>query len=182
MDLEDILSTPERIRILEHILFKDEPFNVTKVASELGFSKGLVSKFLSILVTQKVLVRTKRRFQLRPGTNIKALRILFNLERINARMFTRYPTVQGVGIFGSKVKGSDTQMSDLDIYIIVNRIDDLEQSKLSRALRQRYGNVNALFLTKDKVRQLKQENEMFYYSLAFGSITVYGDGIETVSV
>jgi hypothetical protein len=97
-------------------------------------------------------------------------------------MFTRYPTVQGVGIFGSKVKGSDTQMSDLDIYIIVNRIDDLEQSKLSRALRQRYGNVNALFLTKDKVRQLKQENEMFYYSLAFGSITVYGDGIETVSV
>jgi predicted nucleotidyltransferase len=182
MDLEYILSTAERIRILEHILFKTDPFNVTKVASELGLSKGLVSKFLSILVGQKVLVRARLRYQIRPGPNVKALRIMFNIKKMDPQMFKKYRTVQSVGAYGSKVKGSDVEGSDLDLYIIVDRSDDLEQSRLSRDLRQRYGNVKPLYLTKEKVRQLKRDNEMFYYSLAFGSITVYGDGIEAVSV
>jgi predicted nucleotidyltransferase len=182
MDLEYILSTTERIKILEHILFKTEPFQVTKIASELGLSKGLVSKFLSTLVGQKVLVRTKLRYQVRPGPNVKALRIMFNMKRIDPQMFKKYPTVQSVGIYGSKVKGSDVEGSDLDMYILVSRSEELEQARLLRDLRIRYGNVNPLFLTKEKVRQLKKDNEMFYYSLAFGSITVFGDGIETVSV
>ncbi len=182
MDLDIILSTPQRIKILENILFRSDTFNVTKVSSELGLSKGLVSKFLSILVGQKVLVRSRLRYQIRPGTNVKALRIMFNLKKMDPNLFKKYPTVQSVGIFGSKVKGTDAEDSDLDLYLLVNRSDDLEQARLSRDIRQRYGKVNPLFLTKEKVSKLKKDNEMFYFSLVFGSITIYGDGIEALSI
>ena len=64
------------------------------------------------------------------------------------------------------------------MWILVDKAGDEELAKLGNELNKKYGNVEAVYLTKDKLRALKEKDKVFYYSLIFGSINIYGEGIE----
>lgn len=54
----------------------------------------------------------------------------------------------------------------------------MELAKLSNELNRYYKNLNPLFLTKEKIEMLKKEDSLFYHSLIFGSINLYGEELE----
>lgn len=178
MRLHELLSTKERLKILANILYKKDEINITEVAKEASVSKGLVSNFFRILTKEKILSRRKRRFRVNDNIKVKALKIFLNLYKIDENLFRKFEFVKGVGLYGSFVKGENSEDSDVDMWILVNKTDEENLAKLSRELKKRYGNVRPLYLTDEKLKALKEKDKVFYYSLIFGSISVYGEKIE----
>jgi len=59
MNINILFSSNKRVKILNKIIFSDNPVAVNKTAKELKLSKGLVSKYFNLLVSGKVLKRHK---------------------------------------------------------------------------------------------------------------------------
>lgn len=180
MNIHKLLSTKERIKILKYALYKTEHLNVNKVASELKVSKGLVSKFFDILAKEKILKKTKSKLLIRENIKTKAVKILLNLDSFDSKIFNKYSFVKSAGLYGSFVKGENTKNSDIDLWILIEKAREEKLAKLTNELKTKYSNIKPLYLTKDKLKILKKEDTVFYYSLVFGSIAIYGEGIETI--
>ena len=180
MNINELLSTKERAKILEFISYKRGQITVSEVAHSLKLSKGLVSKFFNILRSEKILKRTRNRFLVTDHVNTKTIKILLNLNRFDSEIFRKYRFVRAAGLYGSFVKGENTEESDIDLWVYIENTSDENIAKLTNELKRKNGNVRPLYLTKEKVEILKKEDVTFYHSLAFGSITVYGDKIETI--
>lgn len=180
MNINELLSTKERVKILEFVLYKKGQVTVSGVARSLNVSKGLVSKFFGILKKEKILKRVKNRFLVTDHTNTKTMRILLNLNKFDSRIFQKYKFVRAAGIYGSFVTGENTEESDIDLWVLTEDTSDENIAKLTNELKRKYGNIEPFYLTKDKLQILKKEDITFYHSLVFGSITVYGEKIETI--
>jgi predicted nucleotidyltransferase len=180
MNISELFSTKERVRLLEFIIYKIEYLNVSKVANELKLSKGLVSKFFDILVKERILKRTKNNFLVQDNINTKAIKVLLNLASFDTKIFNKHWFVKSAGLYGSFVKGTNIEDSDIDLWIVTERADEEDLAKLTNELKREYRNIRPLYLTKEKLKALRKEDTLFYYSLVFGSITVYGEEIETV--
>lgn len=180
MNVDELLSTKERIRILESVLYKREQIRVSTVAHNLEISKGLVSKFFRILTREKILKRAKNEFMVTDNVNVKALKILLNLHGFDSSIFQKYPFVCAAGLYGSFVRGENTEDSDIDLWVFIEHPSDESLAKLTNELKKRNRNIQPLYLTKEKLETLKKEDKTFYHSLVFSSITIYGDKIETI--
>ncbi|HEC87527.1 MAG TPA: winged helix-turn-helix transcriptional regulator [Thermoplasmatales archaeon] len=176
--MHQLFSTEERIKILANILYKEGEIGITEVAREVGVSKGLVSSFFRILTREKILSKRKRRFMVNDNARVKALKILFNLYKFDENLFRKFDFVRGAGLYGSFVKGENSTDSDIDMWILIDKASEEELARLSRKLKEKYGKVRPLYLTKRKLRLLKEKDEVFYHALAFGSIPIYGERIE----
>ena len=86
--------------------------------------------------------------------------------------------MKGVGIYGSMAKGTNTKDSDIDLWIMTKPISEENLAKLTRVI-MKFGNIKPLYLTQDKLEILKKNDQLFYHALLFGSITIYGDELET---
>ena len=64
--------------------------------------------------------------------------------------------------------------------LIDDRVSQEELARLSKELKRKYGNVSPIYLTENKLRTLKEKDKVFYYSLVFGSINIYGEKIERI--
>ncbi len=179
MNICDLFSTKERVKILGNIIYSTEPLRVNKVAEEARLSKGLISKYFDILAKNNVLEKTDSGFLVKKNIYVKALRILLNLCSINTGLFKKYMFVKGAGIYGSFVKGTNTEKSDIDMWIFISKTNDEKMANLSKKLKE-MGNVKPLYLTREKLERLKKNDEIFYHSLVFGSITIYGEEIEKI--
>jgi predicted nucleotidyltransferase len=180
MNISELLSTKERVKILEFILYQRGFLSVSRVAHDLRVSKGLVSKFLNMLRKEKILIKTKNQFLVADHLNTKTVKILLNLNRFDPIIFRKYEFVCGAGLYGSFVTGENTEESDIDLWIIMEDTRDENIAKLTTELKKTYRNMKPLYLTKEKLQILKKEDATFYHSLVFGSITVYGEKIETI--
>lgn len=180
MNIPKIFSTKERLEILKFVIYKTESLNVNKVASELKLSKGLVSKFFDILIKEGTLKRTGNKFLVQDNNNTRAIKILLNLDSFDTKIFNKYKFVKSAGIYGSFVKGKNTEESDIDVWILIEKTKEENLAKLTNDLKKRYKNIKPLYLTEEKLKTLKKEDTFFYYSLVFGSITTYGEEIETI--
>lgn len=181
MNIPDLFSTKERIRLLEGAVYKTERLKVNEVAKGLRLSKGLVSKLFEILVKEKVLKRVKNNFLVQNNLNAKSIRILLNLGYFNLNdIFKKYKFVKSAGLYGSFVKGENTEDSDIDLWVIIEKTSEEGIARLTSELKKRYKKIRPIYLTKEKLRVLKKEDLVFYYSLVFGSIAVYGEEIESV--
>ena len=87
MNISELLSTKERVKILEFVLYKGGQVTVSGVAHSLKVSKGLVSKFFHILKREKILKKAKNRFLVIDHINTKTIRILLNLNRFGILHF-----------------------------------------------------------------------------------------------
>ena len=176
MNIAKLFSTEERVKILENVIFREREFGVNEIAKQLNLSKGLVSKYFEILVNECVLGRKRRKFYVQNNILVRSLKILFNLQKIDPKIFRKYKFVRAAGIYGSSVKGTNTESSDVDLWVKVEKLK--EESgiiKLASELRRKIRNVKVLFLDGGKIRMLREKDPLFYYSLYFGSIIIYGE-------
>jgi len=180
MNINELLSTKERIKILRQVLYKTGPLSVNKIASEAKLSKGLVSKLLKMLVKAGIARRAKSKLLVQDSLKTRAIKILLNLDSFDARVFAKYLFVVSAGLYGSMVKGKNSEDSDIDLWVLVEDAKEEDLAKLTRELKAKHANIMPLYLTKKKLEALKKEDTVFYHSLVFGSITVYGEDLEAV--
>lgn len=178
MNIYNLFSTAQRIKILERIIYSNNSITVNRTAKELRLSKGLVSKFFNLLVSEKILKRQRTKFIVLDNLFVKSIKILLNVNIFNPYIFKKYPFIEGVGLYGSCAKGTNKEDSDIDLWIKVKKINEVELSKLTNELKRKNEKIKPLFLTKEKIEKLKKEDNVFYHSLVFGSIILYGEEIE----
>ena len=173
--MEQIFSTKERAQILEAIIFKTELIGVSAIATHLRLSKGFVSKYFNVLVKQEILKRCNGKFSITDSSINRAIKILLNIKMFDVKLFKKYPFVESAGLYGSCARGENTEDSDIDVWLKIIKTDDRALASLTSELNKKVSNIKVLFLSEDKMNTLKKEDLSFYYSLAFGSIILYGD-------
>jgi len=180
MNISRLLSTEERVKILRHVMYKAGGISVSKTAAELRLSKGLISGYLGMLKSEGLLRRKGGEYFANNSMASKAIKLMLNMSAIDSGIFRKYGFVKGAGVYGSFAKGENDDESDIDIWIAVDKTKEEHLARLTAELRKAFGNVKPLYLTKEKLRLLMRKDELFYHSLVFGSITIYGDSIETI--
>jgi predicted nucleotidyltransferase len=174
MNIEKFLSTKERVAILRNVIYSEQRFGVNEIAGKVQLSKGLVSKYFEILVKGNILERNKSKFTVGNTREVKAIKILFNVQGINTDILRQYKFVKAAGLYGSCSKGTNTESSDVDLWVKIEHVEDEKIARLTSALRRLVKNARVLMLDDKKLRQLRKEHTLFYHSLYFGSIILYG--------
>jgi len=170
-----IFSTDERIKILKTVIFSKQPIRVNIIASKLKVSKGLVSKYLDVLLKEGIAERSNGKYVIVDSAIAKGIRILLNIADIDIRIFNKFNFVEAAGLYGSCAKGENTEDSDVDIWIKIKEVGDEKTASLTAEMNKKISNVKPLFLTTKKIEKMKKEDELFYHSLSFGSIILYGE-------
>lgn len=173
--MESLFSTSERIKILEAVIFRTGNVSVNNIASQIGLSKGLVSKYFQILLKEQILKKEKGKLVVADSKSVKAVKILLNVRQIDTRIFSKYPFVTAVGLYGSCARGENTEDSDVDLWVRVKDVEETKIASLTSEINKKIKNAKVLFLNDKKIEKLRKEDIMFYHSLSFGSIILYGD-------
>ena len=173
--MESLFSTSQRIKILEAVIFRTDSVSVNNIASQLGLSKGLISKYFQILLKEQILKKEKGKLVVADNASVKAVKILLNVRRIDTRIFGKYPFVTAVGLYGSCARGENTEDSDVDLWVRVKDVEETKIASLTSEINKKIKNAKLLFLNDKKIEKLRKEDIMFYHSLSFGSIILYGD-------
>ena len=180
MNIEILFSTKERIKILSHITYRTDYISVNKLAKDVKLSKGFVSKYLDSLTKEDVLRRTNGKFMIRNNIITRTIRVLLNMNMFDTNLFKGYKFIKSAGVYGSFTKGTNTEDSDIDLWVLIEKVSEDKLAKLTNELKKAFGNVKPLYMSEDKIKLLKKEDATFYHSLIFGSLVVYGDGIEAI--
>ncbi len=173
--MESLFSTSQRIKILEAVISRTDSVSVNNIASQLGLSKGLISKYFQILLKEQILKKKKGKLVVADNASVKAVKILLNVRRIDTRIFGKYPFVIAVGLYGSCARGENTEDSDVDLWVRVKDVEESNIASLTSEINKKIKNAKLLFLNDKKIEKLRKEDIMFYHSLSFGSIILYGD-------
>ncbi len=174
--MENIFSTKERIKILKTVIFAKKIIRVNRLANKLKFSKGLVSKYLDILVKESILKRSNGKFLVTNSAATKSFRIMLNIKRIPVDILKKYNFIKASGVYGSCSKGENDQDSDVDIWIRIDETSNQKLAEFAAKFKKKIEQANLLFLTDKKIEKIKKEDPLFYHSLVFGSINIYGEG------
>jgi predicted nucleotidyltransferase len=142
-------------------------------------TKGLVSRYLRLLVEHGLLQKEGREYSPHDGALSRAVKLLLNLERIDLSTLS-LGSAGGMGLYGSWARGTNHQEGDLDVWIRADRQPpESDLARLQRDLIQQADcEVNLLVLTPEKLERLKKEDKPFYNSLVMNSVTLKGEPIE----
>ena len=127
MNISKLLSTEERVHILNIVLFKVCEIKVADISKTLKISKGFVSKFLSFVAGEKIIRKYKNKYIINDNLKVRSLRILLNLIFFADFNFSKYHFVRSAGIYGSCAKGENTEDSDIDIWIKIDKRNEEER-------------------------------------------------------
>jgi len=178
MNIPALFSTADRVRILQSCLFREKLFGVSEVAREARVSKALVSRLFGVLAREKLVRRKRGKFVVSPSSGLRAVRVLLTVTRIPASIFRRHAFVKAAGMYGSGARGENTASSDVDIWVCVGKADDTELASLAAEIRRAVPQVSLLLLTDEKLMHLKENEQLLYHSIHFGSLILFGDGRE----
>lgn len=176
----NLLNPNKTSLIVAHILNNpDKTVKITEIAKELRVSKGSVSLAANGLMKEGILkewtVDTEN-----PRT--RALKILLNTEAVvkSGAIGELMKIGLGGGVYGSWARGTNTGDSDIDLWIKPKKsFRQSDAAQTSREIRRKLGlQVQLLVLSKERVEQLKSNNAVFFYSLLFGSIKLFGEDID----
>lgn len=175
MNIEKLLSTKERIKILKGIIYLEEGFGVAETARKLKLSKGLVSLYFEILIREGLLKRKKNRFYILHKSNTKAIKMMLNILNIDAKIFKKYKFIKSVGLYGSCAKGTNSRSSDVDLWVKIDKTEKKNLIEFTSKMREKVENAKIIILDDEKLESLKRDDLVFYHSLFFGSIIIYGE-------
>lgn len=167
-------------RIIKYLLQRPlTRARVSDIAREVKANKGAASVIVKELDRAGMLHNKQADLN---NPLVRALKILINVEEIvdSGTMTLLKSKALSAGMYGSSVKGTNTEESDVDIWIRPRgSMDALGTSNLIRAISDLLGKeVQIAVLDKDRLEKLKKEDTNFYRSLVFGSILLFGDDIE----
>ncbi len=150
------------------------------MAKLLKISPAYVSRTLKILTRFNIIKKNKVDIS---NPYVRGLKIFFNIKKlVDKNVIRRLKKLEaiGCGIYGSCANGTNHEESDIDIWIKVDKHPgEAKVATVSNEIRKLLGrNVQILVLTPERIERLKKEDPIFYYSLVFGSIRLYGEGIE----
>lgn len=181
MNIQPLLSTPQRARILIHVLEDPErALRVADAARELQIAKGLVSSYFKLLLKQKIAQRKEKGIVADLSNPVtRVLRILINLERLDIRPLLRLKP-RGIGLYGSWARGTNSPRSDVDIWMTLSRKAKeqdiaLAQAALSRSLG---ADVRLLVLDPQRLESVRKD-PTFYPALMYSTLMVYGEPLES---
>lgn len=174
MNINYIFSTKERVSILESVIHSKHPLGVNAIASGLRLSKGLVSKYFDILVKEDIFEKSGSKFKVKDSLITRGIKILFIIKDLDIRLFKKFKFIEAVGLYGSCAKGEDYEDSDIDLWIKTKGASEQEIAHLTTILNKNIRDAKVLYLTDEKLNQLKNKDIPFYHSLYFGSILIYG--------
>ncbi len=182
MNISELLSTPEKERVLRKLLYNSSEASLRKIARDADVSPGQVHKYFSILKKRK-LVNGKKMVD---SALVKALRLTENVAFLeNTGVVTlvrsKLAGVRGIGLYGSWAKGDNDEKADVDLWVLVEKeSSDLAAGKMRRSLEQKLQTkVDLTILTSQKVNELKVKNPAFYSAL-FNSIKLWGGDLWSV--
>ena len=175
------LFSKERDKLIEFVI--DNPskeIEIRELARLLKLSPAHVSRTLKNFKRYGV-IKNKRVDLSNPY--VKALKIFFNIKKLvnnNVTRILKKLEPISAGVYGSWANGSNYEDSDLDVWIKVDRrISESRVASVSNDIRKVLGrNVQILVLSMERIDRLKKEDPIFYYSLIFGSIILFGETLE----
>ena len=177
MNLVSLFRSRERLRILEYVMSR-EGLRVTDIAKELDLSKGLASEFMRTLLDNGI-VRRSDGAAYSPSDNYAARQVkrMINLSKVDLRRLDR-KMIDGIGIYGSWARGTNTIESDADIWIKAEEYPPQEYlAKLSAQLRRMLGcEIRLLVLTPAKTQELAKD-DVFFSALTRDSVLLWGEDI-----
>ena len=173
------ISDNKNTKIIRTILEDPEKeLQVRKVAKGIKTSPASVSITLSKLKKLGLIKRKKIDIS---NPKVRALKILFNIEIISNEItrIKKAVPAKGIGIYGSWANGTNTGQSDLDIWIKIEKQPTAMQiAELRSKLRKRINiEPSLLFLTKQKVEEIKKTNPPLYFSIVY-SFHLWGKHID----
>ncbi|MCX6768636.1 MAG: nucleotidyltransferase domain-containing protein [Candidatus Micrarchaeota archaeon] len=173
-----LLSTKERVEIVKEAVFAPETVTVTGIAKKTGISKSVVSGILGLMLKEKIMGRKGLAFVPLGSPQAVAMRLLFNVSAFEPGLFA-HPFVKAAGLYGSWAKGTNTMESDVDIWVRVEGAKTDEMASMQRRIVDEFPKAKVLFLDDEKIKSIREKNPLFYNSLVFGSIIMYGgaDGL-----
>ncbi|MCL4379194.1 MAG: nucleotidyltransferase domain-containing protein [Candidatus Marsarchaeota archaeon] len=152
---------------------------VSDIARELKVNKGAVSIIVKELSRAGMLHNKQADLK---NPLVRALKILINVEEIvdSGVIALLKSKAVSAGMYGSSAKGTNTEESDVDIWIRPRgSMDALDTSNLIGSISDLLGKeVQMTVLDKGRLEKLRKEDTNFYRSLVFGSILLFGDDIE----
>jgi len=180
MDIPSLLSTDERVKLLSHILLHpSEEIVPDRVARKAGVSKSQSHKYAGIL-RKNGIVKGKA---LQDTPPVRALRALLNVERLARAnviplLCRRFPKAKGIGMFGSFASGTNSEDSDLDIWVKMDcEPSDLEVARAKKELGGKLGaQVDIVVATPQRLLRLREKSDAFYFSLYNGRI-LWGEAL-----
>ena len=174
-----LISTEKKLQLMEQMLYSQE--NKTRVrfiAKKLGMNPGYVSVIIKKMEKEGILENGRIKNE---NPKIKALKIVLNIEKIaKAWQKMRKTGILGFGIFGSWSKGTNTESSDLDVWIKTkNELGVAELSRIRRILKQETGapEISIIALTNKRIKELKNKDQLFYATL-LNSFHIGGEQID----
>lgn len=173
--MESVFSTKERLKILKAVIFSEQLISVNVIATKLKISKGLVSKYLDVLLKERITKKSNGKYLIVDSPITKGTKILLNIKGIDVGIFKKFDFVEAIGLYGSCAKGENTDESDVDLWIKIKDVSDEKAASLTAVMKKKIKNIKPLFLTPRKMEKMKKEDELFYHALSFGSIVLYGE-------
>lgn len=176
--LEKLLTTGERAKMLEHVLAETEALKVGKTAKELNISKGMVSQFFRILLEYGILEKKDKKVYVNfQNYKTKELKRFLNISKLDVSELKGIKEVTGIGVYGSWISGTNTKESDLDVWIKAKKHpSEIKIAEAQGEIRRKKGyNIHILVLSAERIGRLKKEDPVFFYSLAYGSIVLWGE-------
>lgn len=176
-----LIFAKERGRVIRYIMnHPNEDIEIRRLARKLEVSPAEVSITVRLLKDEKMI--KERRVYLK-NPLVRTLKTLLNVESLIESGILHIISAldpHGVGLYGSWANGSNYEDSDIDIWIKLRKHPGEERiGSLSQKLRRVMGReVGILILTEEKLARLKEQDQVFYDSLVFGSINLIGELLE----
>lgn len=178
-DLSALFRTGERITLLRTALTVPA-CTVQQIALKTGLSKGLVSPYLALLEREGLLTKNDRMYRLKFSPLTVAVKRLLNVDLVTAA-FKKPAWATGTGMYGSWAGGTNTEESDLDLWVYSETLPSgIMVAELERDISRKISaQVHVLVLTKEKIATMKSADEPFFRSFVKQSITLEGDVPDT---
>ena len=166
MQTLELLGAGKKAKLLEGLLFRaNAEIKIRNLANKLKINPGYLSVFVKRLKKEGLIKNGRIAIE---EPRIRALKILLNVDRLRGALPRLNKSFLGIGIYGSWAKGTNTENSDLDVWIKVSEEPAVQKlSEIRRILREVTGavEVSIVVLSKERVENIRAKDPVFYSSL-----------------